>query len=158
MIALLFYTVAAFGLCYIVGHARVSLGVREWMATVGTWDEWQCIVPDCTWSLFDDGRKSHSEVRCPEHSSSMPVSVDCPQTKWVHRVRWFHWPLGWFLSLIECPACLGFWLGLAAGLAWPSLDLGPGSYHAPAVALYTCGANFLLGRATGLIPGVSNGS
>lgn len=30
---LAFYTVAAFGLAYIVGHSRVSTGIREWLVS-----------------------------------------------------------------------------------------------------------------------------
>jgi hypothetical protein len=32
-VALLIYTIAIFGFVYIVGHARISLPVREWIAT-----------------------------------------------------------------------------------------------------------------------------
>lgn len=91
--ALAFYTVAAFGLAYVVGHSVISRPVRE---VIALWSE----------------------------------------------------PL---ITLIECPACLGWWVGLGAGiglalagrLAW-ALIL--------ALAFYTAGANFILGRATGLIP------
>lgn len=52
----------------------------------------------------------------------------------------------WLVTLIECPACLGFWFGLAAGLIHT-----PSAFGAIAGALYTSGANFLLGRATGIM-------
>lgn len=50
-------------------------------------------------------------------------------------------------SLIECPACFGFWTGLIAGLFWP----GHPWYAAFGLALFTSGSNFILGRATRLI-------
>lgn len=62
---------------------------------------------------------------------------------------------GWWtrtiVELVECPACFGFWTGLAVG-SYLAL-----AHHAPfgvpfGVACYTTGANFLLGRVTGLIP------
>lgn len=83
---LIVYVVAAFGLAYIVGHSKISLPVREWIA----------------------------------------------RTK-----------LAWFLELIECPACLGFWIGLVA-----SFFLGTNWF---VWALFTSGSNFLLGKFSGLI-------
>jgi len=52
----------------------------------------------------------------------------------------------WILSLMECPACLGFWIGFmtaqAKGLGW---------VISFAIGFYTAGTNFVIGRATGLI-------
>jgi hypothetical protein len=47
------------------------------------------------------------------------------------------------ITLLECPACLGFWMGLAYALAF--------EYHPLLAALYVCGTNFIIGRATGLV-------
>lgn len=53
----------------------------------------------------------------------------------------------WLLMLLECPACFGFWTGLAHGLfvqhsrALEALQLG----------LLTCTSNLLLGKWAGLI-------
>lgn len=55
-----------------------------------------------------------------------------------------------FVELLECPACLGFWIGGVTGVV---LYVN-GPLPLPFVAIapfYTSGANFLLGRATGLI-------
>ena len=54
---------------------------------------------------------------------------------------------GFFLNLIECPACLSFWLGLITAGAyafsfWASL----------AVGIFAAGCSFILARITGLIP------
>lgn len=55
------------------------------------------------------------------------------------------------LALIECVACLGFYVGLGAGYelarAWGMVTLPT----MLALGLYTCGINYLLGRATGLL-------
>ena len=103
--ALLFYTVAAFGLAYILGHAQISLGIRT--------------------RLFD-----------------------------------LCWPTKWLVELVECPACfgthLGFWFGVLAPAAWTIAIIPvplPLNWLTAGVwlGLYTAGAGFLLGRATGLI-------
>lgn len=95
--SLLIWFLLAFGFCYTVGHARVSLGVRTWM-------------------------------------SGFPR-------------------LTWFLLLIECPACLGFWVGLVGGLLLPMLPPAPfqGWLAAPALGFATCAVGYILGRATGWI-------
>ena len=112
MMGLFFYTVAAFGLAYIVGHSVISLPLRL---------------------AVDPG-----------------PDVDSPA-----KVSW-----AWFLMLIECPACFGFWTGLFAGMVYVAVD-GPlypreGALArvlwAVGLALYTCGANFILARFTHLIP------
>jgi hypothetical protein len=111
MLGLLFYTVAAFGLAYIVGHSAISLPLRILMEP-----------PD---------------LRGPQDAFR-----------------------AWALMLIECPACFGFWTGLLGGMVYAALD-GPlypqegvlaRLLFAVGLALYTCGANFILARFTGLIP------
>lgn len=60
----------------------------------------------------------------------------------------------WLVMLVECPACLGFWLGLLAG----ALGFTPEPVSirtAFAFALYTAGSNFLLGKLTGIMPSQS---
>lgn len=59
----------------------------------------------------------------------------------------------WLVALLECPACFGTWLGAFAGVLapqwfgvdsqWLGLALG---------ACATCGSNYLLARATGILP------
>jgi len=103
VIALGFWFLVAFGLCYTVGHAKVSLGVRERLAAVAL--------------AYKSGK------------------------------------LEAFIALIECPACLGFWLGLAGGWFWPWLI--PAGYpqwaSAPLLGFATSASGYLLGRATGWI-------
>lgn len=100
MLALAFWFLVAFGFCYVVGHARVSLGVRTLLAG----DE------------------------------SNPLRA-------------------WFVALIECPACLGFWVGLVGGWLLPALvpDVFPRWATAPALGLATSAVGYMLGRATGWI-------
>lgn len=62
---------------------------------------------------------------------------------------------GFWLHLLveglECPGCFGFWSGLAVGF-YVLHQAHDGPFVVPlAVACYTSGANYLLGRATGLI-------
>jgi hypothetical protein len=90
--SLLFYTVAVFGLCYILGHAKISLRARVVAADFGG------------------------------------LAL-------------------WLVELVECPACLGTWLGFAAGFLWPSLV--PFGYAPVMLALWTCGTGYILGRSTG---------
>jgi hypothetical protein len=91
---LLFYTLLIFGISYVLGHAKISLGPREWIAR-------------------RQGKLWH-----------------------------------WLLDLIECPACLSWWLGLAASFAWPSLPpVQPACLTLP---FFSAATSFLLGRVTGL--------
>lgn len=105
LIALVVYTFAAFGFCWIVGGARVSLPFREWLA----------------------------EMR---ERKNIPAQI--------------------FLELIECPGCLGFWVGFLIGLVGllrgvPWLPPPTGPWILSVLGFYTAGVNFCLGRATGLI-------
>jgi hypothetical protein len=57
------------------------------------------------------------------------------------------------LYLLECPACLGFWIGLGASF-FVQLDDNRLSLRMGAAlltAFYTSGSNFILGRVSGLI-------
>lgn len=51
------------------------------------------------------------------------------------------------VTLLECPACFGFWVGLIYGFAchpkWAPDALG--------LALFTCGSNYLLAKFAGLL-------
>lgn len=55
------------------------------------------------------------------------------------------------LSLMECVACLGFWVGAASGLHLARAWGMPVLSSMLVCGLYTCGINYLLGRATGLL-------
>jgi predicted ABC-type sugar transport system permease subunit len=62
----------------------------------------------------------------------------------------------WLITMIECPACLGWWLGLVSGLIFAFTGWRPFGPAALGIVVtlpfYTAGANYLLARATGLIP------
>jgi hypothetical protein len=65
------------------------------------------------------------------------------------------YPIGeTFVEMAECPACLGFWLGLIAGTILPFITPipVPTALSPFLFAFYTCGTGFLLGRLTGWIP------
>jgi hypothetical protein len=95
-IDLFIYSLAAFGLAYIVGWSKLSLPLRE-------------------------------------------------------RLN----PKSLFLALLECPACLGTWVGFAAGYwAWSRGFSSLGWQMSVAVGgLYTCASNLILARLTGLLEG-----
>ena len=57
------------------------------------------------------------------------------------------------VALLECPACLGTWCGAIAGALAPQWFGASSSWLGFALgACATCGSNYLLGRATGLLP------
>lgn len=69
-------------------------------------------------------------------------------------------PRRWLLDLLQCPACLGFWIGGAFALADPGLfgavvalglDRLPMIVLVPIFGLATSASNFILGALTGLI-------
>lgn len=64
-----------------------------------------------------------------------------PGSVYAHKLH----PLRWLVLLLECPACLGWWIGFAAGYYFNGWPL------ALAASLFTTSTNFLFGRATGLI-------
>lgn len=96
MIPLVIYTVAVFGLAYVIGHAEVTRALRETL-----------------------------------HDGPGPL----PRTRRL------------VVVLMECPACLGFWLGLGFGLWAPPLA----AVSPLSLAFYTCGSNLLLARYVGIM-------
>lgn len=98
MTDLVCYCLAAFGLAYIVGHAKISLFFR----------------------VLIGGTPSGGKPLIPVVG---PFLVD----------------------LVECPACFGFWEGLAYG--WITTNFVGGLWF----GCLTSGSNFLLGRFTKLI-------
>ena len=103
MLELLLYTVASFGLAFVIGHSKIS---RPFRLLLGPTSDRQVV----------------------RH---------------------------WLIMLLECPACLGFWFGLAYALATDFMFGFPlrGWGAILGLALYTCGANFLLAALSGLLWG-----
>lgn len=57
----------------------------------------------------------------------------------------------WFLTLLECPACLSVWLGLAAVVADVAPPVfGSGIQGGVFCAFYCCATSLLLARIAGL--------
>lgn len=57
----------------------------------------------------------------------------------------------WILMLLECPACVGFWLGYWTAAFYPAifrphLGIFVGIPFCLVVALFTCGTNFVISR------------
>ncbi len=124
------YTVAMFGLAYIVGHSTISLPFRTWL---GGTPEKQMPSP---------GNYTNSLTPRPGHiEPARPGKLG---------------PLGDFIcALIECPACFGFWCGVVfgfIGLIFPPPELELIRYTWPIVlGCYTAGSNYGLSRLTRLI-------
>ncbi len=85
VLPLTIYVFCAFGLAYIVGHAVVTRGLREWAYG---WGIWRRLVRVDTTAAIKPG------------STTREPSL---------------YPLRWLVILIECPSCCGFWEGLAVG-------------------------------------------
>jgi len=120
------YTVAMFGLAYIVGHSAISLPFRTWLG--GT-------PPKESLNVGLNG--TANPMITPGKAGALG-------------------PLGDFLcALIECPACFGFWCGLLlgfVGLIFPPAELELVHHTWPVMlGCYTAGSNFALSRLTRLI-------
>lgn len=70
------------------------------------------------------------------------------------RPREFIYNLGtvgqFFIQLVECPVCIGFWEGVATG-AFVYPEAMRRWVFMIALGLFTAGANFIIGRVTGLV-------
>jgi hypothetical protein len=56
--------------------------------------------------------------------------------------------------LVECPACLGFWIGVAAvAFRFAPLPIAATIWHAIYFGLFTAGTNLFLALRSGLIEG-----
>lgn len=154
---LLAFTVAAFGFAYVAGHSVITRPLRTWIA-----GEPRARCPICgvtrpaSWAIETEDQGiavcSGTDEDDAHERAQFQLGYNSP-------VR------GAIVTLLECPACLGWWTGLIAGVialvivslafnVWPAAAsarvvwaLGP-----LALAFYTAGSNYLLGRATGLMP------
>ena len=136
-VALAVYTVGMLGVVYIMGHSVITRGIREWIA--GPVSARCPTCGDATEARFADGFECMGDKK--EHA---PVPFQL-----VNPPAWRLWPV----TLLECPACLGFWLGLFAG--WeigPFIPVVSNGLVICIAACYTSGAMFVLGRTTGLMP------
>ena len=148
--ALFVYTLAAFGLAYVVGHAKISRRIREILA-----GRMIAVCPVC-------GVKKHLRYAFPIPGDPDGGPGVCSGTNEddAHERAEFHPAFlsptrGFVTELIECPACFGWWTGLVTGAVVALLDAGnlcPWWRGAIILAFYTAGTNFALARATGLTP------
>ena len=129
MTQFLLYSAAAFGLAYIVGHSKISLAFRKAM------------MPNPPARML---------ALPPAELEATTEDEMYAELSGIDKARF------WLVTFIECPACGGFWVGLAAGfwLMPPFLDgllLARHSSLLPLVlAFSTAGTNFLLARLTGI--------
>jgi hypothetical protein len=139
------YTVAALGLAYVIGFSVITRGFRTWLA-----GEQLARCPVC-------GEEGHVSLATGNDGIGWPCAGKPgtpPHEQAYFEAGYRHPWRGWLVTLLECPACfgwhVGFWLGLAATLLFPTLPFR--WWLPPALAFYTAGSNFILGRATGLMP------
>lgn len=118
------YLLAAFGLAFIVGYAKISLPLRTWLVRE-KYQRWSPALEVYQWydSRFVELRR-------------------------------------WLVDLLQCPACLGFWIGATFALADPwvlGAAVALGVSHLPVfvtallLGLVTTASNFILGVITRLI-------
>ncbi len=103
------------------------------------------------------------------------ATISLPLRQWLVRTRYQRWNPAlqsyqwvgsrflparqWLVTLLQCPACLGFWIGVVLWAAEPLFGavaaLGfhqlPGVVTALVFGLATCASNFILGVLTHLI-------
>lgn len=115
-VQLLLHLLAAFGVSYVIGHSRISLPIRNW---IGGWVE--------------GGRTVLGKQVAPATEAAAIAKRNTMQ----HAAAWF-------LTLVECYACSGFWVGFAYGVA-----TAKGATTTLTYAFAACGSNLLLGLLSG---------
>lgn len=86
----------------------------------------------------------HSAISLPFRQALAPEEVKTVG----HAFRQF------IITLLECPACLGFWAGAVSIWLVSMVVVLPVPLYvaAPAAAVVTCGANYIVARLTSLVP------
>lgn len=148
-------TVAAFGLAYIVGASEISRPLRErWAETARPKDVFACHA------CMEDGASTFAWSR--ENCFICAGQPCCPKRGVAHNATFVLVQKAedpFLLRLIECPACFGTWIGLMLGvIVAHSVESFSGWERIGVIilaSLYICGTNYLLARATGLIPNPS---
>ena len=150
-VGLLFYVFYAFGLAYIGGHSLITRRGREILYgfTLG-WSE------SC-----GNGHLAHYGPRVATEPLPTPSCSACALAGFegtFHPVDGPHFPFRWLVTLVECPACFGFWIGAVSGaLRWIEIDSLGRVTSAIAVGCFTAGCNVLLGTLTHLMPETDHG-
>lgn len=137
MMALLFYFLAAFGFAFIVGHSKISLLMRELLAGIPEEQVFNTALPE-------QGALTVRSIVRPAIPPLIP----------------FFGP--WLAALLECPACMGWWIGLSAGTfapdffwhAAPGITMSADLAHLSTVlivALATSASNLLFSKFIGLV-------
>jgi hypothetical protein len=121
------FVFGAFGLAFIVGHSKISEAFRS--------------------VIFEVGYTRRLRSPRPDDGGVPTGFVTAPTVPWSNRPGLLAWVCRWFVALIECPGCFGFWTGLIFG--WFRFDL-PAS-HAIALGVVIAGTNTFLGLFSGLI-------
>lgn len=129
---LILYVFASFGVAFALGYSKISLPLRERLDIIGT--------TPIDWSQF----KTPNEVPRDRVISIAEKILEVG----------LRFPARWLLALLECPACLAFWLGAASTLMpipfYFPYDFHP-VFHALFLGFGNMGAVLSLGLWTGLI-------
>lgn len=139
MIALWF--LAAFGFAYVVGHSKISLGIRMLLGG----HESEALTVEC---LKQAERELRRELKDPPG----PIPEELIQRRSFQNAAPLIPKLGpWLAALMECVACVGWWLGLGAGFLGV-LQLGVAPWFAALIlAFATSAVNLLLGKFVGIV-------
>lgn len=125
---LILYVLASFGAAFALGYSKISLPIRNYLNHISSLD----------WIALD--RSPPANLADSKHIVAVPKIVKFASI--------------WLLSLLECPACLSFWFGIAASFT-PIADTlpisAPFSLILPLLGFANMGAVLALGMLTGLI-------
>jgi hypothetical protein len=128
------YVLASFGVAFVLGYSKITLPLRTRLDILAnTPIDWE-------------------DVKLPYPPSPERDRI----TKAADRILgvFVRFPSRWFLALLECPACVAFWLG-AASIFTPLIDAipfsAPAYVLAPLLGFANLGAVLTLGLATNLI-------
>lgn len=130
-----YYAIAVFGFEYIVGRSVISQVPREYLHWFSV-EQRRCEICHVPVLRYD----KNGEVGffdCVTHGSNARI---VPYLKG-SRI------LAALLALIECPACLGFWVGLIYSVQFDMTEIVPVHSHF-VFALLTSGVSLILGKLT----------
>ena len=137
MIAIWLWFLAAFGFSFVVGHSKISLVMRELLAGIPEASE----VPPLGFPVKSD--------------TAMVVTVNGGKPVVVHPAIPPLIPVvgPWLAALLECCACLSWWLGLVAGAAHLVSGFEGAAWYVSALVLAfaTSATSLLLGKIVGLV-------
>lgn len=103
MTALILYAVALFGFVYVVGQSAITLPTRKWL-----WQNYGLCAAQCP-------KCKHKE------RTTLIEAYDfkCNKCSHIYAYKPRKSIVGWFIEMIECPACMSFHVGWLLALFCP---------------------------------------